>query len=96
MGSIALTEPTVNGINGSCCSHETVPASKLSLQAAEKSSQTVIKAPRPNPSLQVTADHRLKAVEAPVYAPGAGEVLLHVKATGICGYVNHMGISFLP
>ncbi|KAF2119602.1 sorbitol dehydrogenase-like protein [Lophiotrema nucula] len=45
--------------------------------------------PLPNPSLQVTADHSLKQVEAPVYAPGFGEVLLHVKATGVCGSDIH-------
>lgn len=44
------------------------------------------KLPLPNPSLQITADHNLKQVEAPVYQPGRGEVLLHIKATGICGY----------
>lgn len=38
-----------------------------------------------NPSLQVTPDHQLKLVEAPVYQPGPGEVLLHIKATGVCG-----------
>ncbi|KLU82196.1 sorbitol dehydrogenase, partial [Magnaporthiopsis poae ATCC 64411] len=42
----------------------------------------------PNPSLQVTADHQLKQVEAPVPSPGPGEVLIHVKATGICGQVK--------
>lgn len=46
---------------------------------------TIIKAPLPNPSLQVTADHQLKTLEAPVYAPGPGDVLLHIKSTGICG-----------
>lgn len=45
----------------------------------------IIQAPLPNPSLQVTADHNLKQVEAPVYEPQKGEVLLHIKATGICG-----------
>ena len=40
-----------------------------------------------NPSLQVTADHQVKMVEAPIRKPGLGEVLIHVKATGICGYV---------
>lgn len=49
----------------------------------------VIKPSLPNPSLQVTADHRLKSVEAPVYAPGQGEVLVHIKATGICGSDIH-------
>jgi len=39
----------------------------------------------PNPSLQVTADHRIKIVDAPVRSAGPGEVLLHIKATGICG-----------
>ena len=52
-----------------------------------KPTQRRIKAPLSNPSLQVTADHKLKQVEAPVYEPGEGEVLLHIKATGVCGYV---------
>jgi L-iditol 2-dehydrogenase len=51
--------------------------------------KTVIKASHSNPSLQVTADHQLKSVEAPVYAPGRGEVLVHIKATGICGSDIH-------
>jgi L-iditol 2-dehydrogenase len=51
--------------------------------------RVAIKASHPNPSLQVTADHKLKAVEAPVYAPRAGEALVHIKATGICGSDIH-------
>ncbi|CRG83383.1 hypothetical protein PISL3812_00734 [Talaromyces islandicus] len=47
------------------------------------------KLPLPNPSLQITADHNVKQVEAPVYQPGRGEVLLHIKATGICGSDIH-------
>jgi hypothetical protein len=38
-----------------------------------------------NPSLQVTADHKIKMLDAPILKPGKGEVLLHVKVTGICG-----------
>jgi L-iditol 2-dehydrogenase len=38
-----------------------------------------------NPSLQVTADHRIEMLEAPIERPGPGDVLLHIKATGICG-----------
>lgn len=49
----------------------------------------VIETPLPNLALQVTADHRLKQVHAPVYAPQAGEVLLQIKATGICGSDVH-------
>lgn len=46
--------------------------------------------PLPNPSLQVTADHQLKLVPStPVRAPGRGEVLVHVKATGLCGSDVH-------
>lgn len=45
----------------------------------------VLQMPLPNPSLQVTADHNIKQVEAPVHEPKEGEVLLHVKATGVCG-----------
>ncbi|KAF3771089.1 GroES-like protein [Cryphonectria parasitica EP155] len=48
-----------------------------------------IQGPLPNSSLQVTADHQLKLVEAPIYAPGPGEVLVHVKTTGICGSDVH-------
>ncbi|KAF1350961.1 chaperonin 10-like protein [Delphinella strobiligena] len=42
-----------------------------------------------NPSLQVTADHQIKMVPAPILKPGPNEVLLHVKATGICGSDVH-------
>ena len=51
----------------------------------------IIATPLPNPSLQVTADHQLKQVDAPVHAPKKGEVLLQVKATGICGYAAIAG-----
>ncbi len=40
-----------------------------------------------NPSLQVTADHKIKMVEAPILRPGPKDVLLHIKVTGICGFV---------
>jgi hypothetical protein len=40
----------------------------------------------PNPALYVTADHNLKQEAAPVLHPAKGEVLLHIKATGVCGY----------
>lgn len=47
-------------------------------------------APLPNPSLQITPDHQLHLVpNTPVYLPQAGEVLIHVKATGICGSDVH-------
>lgn len=39
-----------------------------------------------NPSLQVTEDHKIKMLDAPILQPGKGEVLLHIKVTGICGY----------
>ncbi|KAI5462350.1 chaperonin 10-like protein [Mariannaea sp. PMI_226] len=54
-----------------------------------KAAREVIGAPHPNPSLMVTADHNLKMIDAPVYAPKAGEVLVHVKTTGICGSDVH-------
>jgi hypothetical protein len=40
-----------------------------------------------NPSLQVTKDHTLKMAAAPIPKPGPKDVLLHIKTTGICGYV---------
>ncbi|KAJ9668653.1 hypothetical protein H2201_001295 [Coniosporium apollinis] len=48
-----------------------------------------LRVPLSNPSLQTTADHQLKQVDAPVYAPKRGEVLLHIKATGVCGSDIH-------
>jgi L-iditol 2-dehydrogenase len=39
-----------------------------------------------NPSVQVTADHTIRMVEAPILKPGPADVLLHIKVTGICGY----------
>lgn len=78
MGSIAESQPAVNGHQPS--------VEDLKRQVNGAASHEILQAPLPNPSLQVTADHNLKAVDAPVYAPKAGEVLVHVKATGICGY----------
>lgn len=53
------------------------------------------KLPLPNPSLQITADHNVKQVEAPVYQPGRTDVLLHIKATGICGYFSSKTIKLI-
>ncbi|KAI1293145.1 GroES-like protein [Xylaria venustula] len=43
-----------------------------------------------NPSLQVTEDHRIKIVDAPIEEPRVGEVLLQVKCSGICGSDMHL------
>ncbi|KAI0475560.1 GroES-like protein [Xylariaceae sp. FL0804] len=43
-----------------------------------------------NPSLQVTADHNLKMVDAPIHEPGSGEVTLQIKCSGICGSDMHL------
>ncbi|KAF5860635.1 hypothetical protein ETB97_001339 [Aspergillus alliaceus] len=56
--------------------------------SARHPTETIVAA-FPNPSLQVTADHKLKSDEAPIYAPKHGEVLLQIKATGICGSDLH-------
>lgn len=71
---------------------EAIPTKALP-QAINGTSHKIIKTPLPNPSLQVTADHKLKQQEAPVYAPAKGEVLLHIKATGVCGLVVACGFS---
>lgn len=42
-----------------------------------------------NPSLAVTADGHIKLQDAPVSEPGPDEVLLHVRATGVCGSDIH-------
>lgn len=42
-----------------------------------------------NPSLQVTKDHELELIDSPVNPPLQGQVLVHVKATGICGSDIH-------
>jgi hypothetical protein len=64
---------------------DSVTSNAYDLKSQVANGLTMLKAPLPNPSLQVTPDHQLKAVEAPVFAPKAGEVLLHIKATGVCG-----------
>ncbi|KAI0122380.1 GroES-like protein [Daldinia grandis] len=43
-----------------------------------------------NPSLQVTEDHQLKLVDAPIDEPGVGEVTLQIKCSGICGSDMHL------
>lgn len=63
-----------------------VTSAKFTPQSTNGTSgKKTLSTPLPNPSLQVTADHNLKQEDAPVYAPGHGEVLLHIKATGVCG-----------
>lgn len=59
----------------------------IGTKAASTDAEVLQNLPLPNPSLQVTADQQIKLVEAPVYKPKRGEVLLHIKATGICGSV---------
>lgn len=56
-----------------------------SVQQEIQSNNKFVLGPYRNPSLQVTPDHQLKSVDAPVHQPGPGEVLLHIKATGVCG-----------
>jgi hypothetical protein len=55
--------------------------------------------PRKNPCLVVTADHTIRMDEAPIAEPGEGEVLIHVRTTGICGsdlhFWKHGGIGSL-
>ncbi|RBR08677.1 uncharacterized protein FIESC28_10131 [Fusarium coffeatum] len=81
MCSIAASQPLTNNSNHTQ-EHKIKPS-------GPPDNAQIIQAPLPNPSLQVTADHNLKRVDAPVYAPQAGEVLLHIKATGICGSDVH-------
>lgn len=77
----AAQQPKLNGTKPagtpSCCVSGIDAASST---AAEMSKVE-------NPSLQVTKDHTLKIVAAPILQPGPKDVLLHVKVTGICGYV---------
>jgi hypothetical protein len=70
-----------------------VKSAKSTSQNTNGSSEKkTLSTPLPNPSLQVTADHNLKQEDAPVYAPGHGEVLLHIKATGVCGWVCNLSM----
>ncbi|RJE20203.1 Dehydrogenase [Aspergillus sclerotialis] len=62
---------------------------QVTVSKSRTDDRTVIMTSYPNPSLQVTADHNLKCVEAPVYTPRKGEALVHIKATGICGSDIH-------
>ncbi|KAF1916611.1 chaperonin 10-like protein [Ampelomyces quisqualis] len=64
-------------------------SSKTLSKDASGITRRTLTTPLPNPSLMVTADHTLKQEEAPVYAPARGEVLLHIKATGVCGSDIH-------
>jgi L-iditol 2-dehydrogenase len=76
MCSLAASQPLADS---------TSPTNQETKINSSPSKAQTLQAPLPNPSLQVTADHNLKRVDALVYAPQAGEVLLHVKTTGICG-----------
>lgn len=76
LGMRHLLDGTKISVSPSCCVTEVDNSSATAEQLAKIS----------NPSLQVTADHKIKMVEAPILRPGPGDVLIHVKATGICGY----------
>jgi L-iditol 2-dehydrogenase len=74
--ALSLEQPSANPAKSavSCCSQATnIEYSDVDWTQVE------------NPSLQVTASHTIKMLEAPILRPGTGEVLLHIKATGICG-----------
>ncbi len=77
-------------------SSDTSCAKPKSQAANATREKKTISTPLPNPSLQVTADHNLKQEDAPVYAPGHGEVLLHIKATGVCGFVTPSIVTTPP
>lgn len=76
---VILEQPGESGVQGEWVSKANAVVEEHEL--ADKSKL----GPYRNPSLQVTPDHQLKLVDAPVYQPGPGEVLLHIKATGVCG-----------
>lgn len=86
MSPIAVSSPFNWDISPELSTHQ-IDSSETA-NAVVQQKKATITTPLPNPSLQVTADHNLKQVEAPVYAPGVGEVLLHIKATGVCGSVS--------
>lgn len=73
-------------------SSDVTPANFTSQTMNGTSEKKTLSTPLPNPSLQVTADHKLKQEDAPVYAPSHGEVLLHIKATGVCGCASNSSI----
>jgi hypothetical protein len=74
-------QPELNGTKSaftpSCCVSE--------VEAESAPTSEMLRAE--NPSLQVTKDHKLKMAATPILQPGPKDVLLHIKATGICGYV---------
>lgn len=43
-----------------------------------------------NPSLYVTPDHNIRLEESPIPSPSPTQVLIHVRATGICGSDLHL------
>ncbi|KAJ5682123.1 uncharacterized protein N7477_002063 [Penicillium maclennaniae] len=68
------------------------PGEQLIAAPARPLDKRIIKTSTPNPSLQVTADHQLKSVNAPVYAPGFAKgalleplsVVMHgMRSTGL-------------
>lgn len=52
---------------------------------------------KPPPTANIAAfynpKHEIHLVEKPRPKPGPGQVLIHVKATGICGYVESINTT---
>ncbi|KAJ9301144.1 hypothetical protein DTO271G3_1279 [Paecilomyces variotii] len=80
---VILEQPSKSGAQG-----EWVSKAKAVVEEHELADKSKL-GPYRNLSLQVTPDHQLKLVDAPIYQPGPGEVLLHIKATGVCGSDIH-------
>lgn len=64
--------------------------SHIDESSANNSSKRCLISNLPNPSLQVTAEHTIKLVSStPIPSLEPGQVLIHVRATGICGSDIH-------
>lgn len=66
-----------------------VSSTIMSSATSASSDPSTAKELMPNPSLVVTTDHQIKLESAPINEPGPSDVLLHVRASGICGSDIH-------
>ena len=82
--AVLTREVMENGITD----HSTVIA-KDSHHTTDISLQSSDLSQTPNPSLQVSAHHTIQIAPAPIQSPLADEVLIHIKASGICGSDIH-------
>jgi L-iditol 2-dehydrogenase len=82
-------DTTVNGKSVASSQHKVVDPDNDALTSHSKATAYKYHQYK-NPSLYVTPDHNIRLEESPIPKPSPTQVLIHVRASGICGSDLHL------